>query len=183
MNKGRGDFGLPNVSSHVLPLLGLEGQKADKKRARAPGQDSIAVDVEVHRASCNIGQRFKAALFSVGIFCTLAFFISLGSFLWNHRRSSRKNSWDLPLFSGCEKLACKAYIGILKATLNRILRIPAKTCMGTIATGGSTTTICPSSMPQKQLCTATPLMPSVGLGSTKATTTLTRQVPGASNRK
>lgn len=63
-----------------------------------------------------------------------------------------------------------------------VLRIPAKTSVGSFAMGGTTITIFPPMTP-KTLCTATPLTPSVGFGSTKPTVSSSRLIPGASKRK
>ncbi|KAH9366483.1 hypothetical protein HPB48_015277 [Haemaphysalis longicornis] len=90
------------------------------------GQDGNAVDVVVRHASCcNMDPRFKAVLFSICLICRLA----LGSWLWTlvhqynllgtNSRSSAADPADLPLFSGCEEMACQVYREALESTLNR----------------------------------------------------------------
>ncbi|XP_077544544.1 endothelin-converting enzyme-like 1 [Haemaphysalis longicornis] len=69
--------------------------------------------------------RVKAVLFVIGILLPLA----SGSWLWTlvhqynllgtNSQSSPEDPADLPLFSGCEEMACQVYMGALESTVNR----------------------------------------------------------------
>ncbi|KAH7978736.1 hypothetical protein HPB49_006563 [Dermacentor silvarum] len=92
-------------------------------------QERNGAEVVVRPGNWYMNQRFQAALSTTAILCSVALLVYLGSTLWIRikyrdllRASTRKayaEHADLPLFSGCDEMACQLYMAAIRSSINK----------------------------------------------------------------
>ncbi|KAH6945684.1 hypothetical protein HPB50_009609 [Hyalomma asiaticum] len=92
-------------------------------------QEQGGAEVVVHQVNWYRNQRFKAVLTATAILCGVVILVYLGSTLWiriKYRellRATTQNAntdhADLPLFSGCDEVACQHYMAAITSSVNK----------------------------------------------------------------
>ncbi|KAH7983951.1 hypothetical protein HPB52_015723 [Rhipicephalus sanguineus] len=107
-------------------------------------QEHNGGEVVVRRGNWHMNQRFQAVLSATAILCSIALLVYLGATLWIRikyrdifRASTRKvyaDHADLPLFSGCDEMACQQYMTALRTSINKS-QDPCKNFYGFVCDG------------------------------------------------
>ncbi|XP_065300863.1 endothelin-converting enzyme-like 1 [Dermacentor albipictus] len=107
-------------------------------------QERNDVEVVVRPGNRYMNRRFQAVLSTTAILCSVALLIYLGSTLWIRikfrdllRGSTRRpyaEHADLPLFSGCDEMACQLYLAAIRTSINKS-QDPCKDFYGYVCDG------------------------------------------------
>ncbi|XP_049516985.1 uncharacterized protein LOC125942769 [Dermacentor silvarum] len=92
-------------------------------------QERAGLNVVVMRANWRMNPSHKAILQAAAVIGTVAFLLYLGATLWirvkDHgvlhasTRTTHAQHADLPLFSGCDEMACHKYVAAIELSINR----------------------------------------------------------------
>ncbi|XP_075534770.1 endothelin-converting enzyme-like 1 [Dermacentor variabilis] len=107
-------------------------------------QEQNDVEVVVQPGHWYMNPTFQAVLSATAILCSVALLIYLGSTLWirikyrdllsaSTRRAYADHA-DLPLFSGCDEMACQLYMAALRTSINKS-QDPCKDFYGFVCDG------------------------------------------------
>ncbi|XP_065300892.1 endothelin-converting enzyme-like 1 [Dermacentor albipictus] len=107
-------------------------------------QEGNDVEVVVRPENWYMNRRFQAVLSTTAILCSVALLIYLGSTLWiriKYRdilRASTRRAYaehaDLPLFSGCDEMACQLFLAAIRTSINKS-QDPCKDFYGYVCDG------------------------------------------------